>query len=181
MSGSVPAGVDKHIYARIIRMVHEKEGAVLLDADGELLRFGLAAGPDIVKPNRKELEAYAGYENRASREELFGLADKLRELGAETAAISLGGEGALFARGNYKAFSPALTVKAHSTVGAGDAMVAALAFAWEKNLGAEETFRLCMASAAGAVTTAGTKPPDRMLVESLAGKVLLIKEGGILK
>ena len=67
-------------------------------------------------------------------------------------------------------------MRAHSTVGAGDAMVAALACAWNQKLGNEETVRLCMAAAAGAVTTVGTKPPKRALVEEMMEKVLRIKE-----
>lgn len=49
-------------------------------------------------------------------------------------------------------------------------MVAALAFAWNRGLGNEETVRLCMAAAAGAVTTIGTKPPDKELVGELMEK-----------
>ena len=79
--------------------------------------------------------------------------------------------GALFVKGGYEAICPALSVKAHSTVGAGDAMVAALAYAWDKKLGDEETVRLCMAASAGAVTTVGTKPPAKELVETLKEQV----------
>ena len=59
LSGSIPAGVDKGIYGRIIRLMHEKGAKVLLDADGDLFKKALDAGPDIIKPNRVELEEYA--------------------------------------------------------------------------------------------------------------------------
>ena len=83
----------------------------------------------------------------------------------------MGKSGAMFVRGGYEAVCPALPVKAHSTVGAGDAMVAALAYAWDQKLGDEETVRLCMAASAGAVTTIGTKPPAKELVEELKMQV----------
>lgn len=175
LSGSIPGTVDKNIYARIIRLVHEKKSQVLLDADGELFRKGLAAGPDIIKPNRVELEEYAGYDYRASKEELFALAREFKEKGIKTIAVSMGGSGALFVHEEYEAASPALSVKAHSTVGAGDAMVAALAYAWNEKLGDDETVRLCMATAAGAVTTIGTKPPKRALVDELMQQVIIEK------
>lgn len=73
----------------------------------------------------------------------------------------------------YEAECPALSVKAHSTVGAGDAMVAALAYAWENKLDREETICLCMAASAGAVTTIGTKPPSKELVEELKTQVVI--------
>lgn len=177
LAGSIPNGVDKQIYARIIRLVHEKGAKVLLDADGELFRNSLDAGPDIIKPNRVELEEYAGIDYRASVEELLQMAHGLMEKGMETVAVSMGKSGALFIRKDYEAKCPALTVKAHSTVGAGDAMVAALAYSWDKKLDHEETIRLAIATSAGAVTTIGTKPPTRELVDTLKEQVIIERIG----
>ncbi len=171
LSGSIPGGVGKDIYARIIRMAHEKGSQVLMDADGEVFRLSLEAGPDMIKPNRVELEEYAGIDYRASGKELLEMTRKLMEKGIHTAAVSMGKSGAMFVKGGYEAVCPALSVKAHSTVGAGDAMVAALAYAWDQKLGDEETVRLCMAASAGAVTTVDTKPPAKELVEELKTQV----------
>lgn len=52
-------------------------------------------------------------------------------------------------------------------------MVAALAYAWENKLNREETICLCMAASAGAVTTIGTKPPSKELVEELKTQVVI--------
>ena len=171
LSGSIPGGVGKDIYEKIIRMAHEKGSQVLMDADGEVFRLSLEAGPDIIKPNRVELEEYARIDYLASGKELLEMTRKLMKKGIHTAAVSMGKSGAMFVRGGYEAVCPALPVKAHSTVGAGDAMVAALAYAWDQKLGDEETVRLCMAASAGAVTTIGTKPPAKELVEELKMQV----------
>ncbi|MCI5996193.1 MAG: 1-phosphofructokinase [Blautia sp.] len=173
LSGSIPAGVDKEIYAEIIRRVHKKGSKVLLDADGELFRRGLKAGPDMIKPNRVELEEYAQLDYRASEEELLKIAEDFTGKGIETIAVSMGQSGAIFVTGDSKVKCPALSVKAHSTVGAGDAMVAALAYAWDRKFPEEETIRLCMAVSAGAVTTVGTKPPSKELVEELKEQVVI--------
>lgn len=175
LSGSIPAGVEKDVYGKIIRLVHEKGSTVLLDADGELFRRALEAGPDIIKPNRVELEEYAGMDYRASEEELLKIAGKFVDQGIGTVAVSMGKSGAMFLLGDYKAKCPALSVKAHSTVGAGDAMVAALAYAWNEKLNEEETIKMCMAVSAGAVTTIGTKPPTRELVDTLKEQVVIEK------
>ena len=74
LAGSIPNGVDKNIYAEITKRVHARGARVLMDADGELFRNALKAGPDIIKPNRVELEEYAGFDYRASVEELLGAA-----------------------------------------------------------------------------------------------------------
>lgn len=171
LSGSIPAGVEKDIYGRIIHLVHEKGGKVLLDADGEVFRKALEAGPDIIKPNRAELEEYAKLAQPAQEAELLKAAEKFAEAGVGTVAVSMGQEGALFVMGQMQVKCPALAVKAHSTVGAGDAMVAALAYAWDQRLSEEETIRLGMAASAGAVTTIGTKPPAKALVEDLKQQV----------
>lgn len=177
LAGSIPNGVDKNIYAAIIRMVHEKGAKVLLDADGELFRNALEAGPDIIKPNRVELEEYAGIDYRASETELLQMAKNLMAKGIETVAVSMGRSGAMFVREGYEVKCPALSVKAHSTVGAGDAMVAALAYAWNEKLDNDETVRLCIATSAGAVTTIGTKPPSREIVDTLKEQVIIERIG----
>lgn len=177
LAGSIPSGVDSDIYAQIIRMVHEKGGKVLLDADGKLFRQALKAVPDIIKPNRVELEEYMGIDYRASEKELLDAAEKFLESGIETIAVSMGKSGAMFVRDGYQVKCPALSVKSHSTVGAGDAMVAALAYAWDQKLGSEDTVKLCMAASAGAVTTVGTKPPSREVVDELINRVVIQRAG----
>ena len=171
LSGSIPDGVPKDIYARITRRVHEKGSRVLVDADGELFRIALEARPDMIKPNRVELEELFGLAADACDEELWKAARSLQNHGIETIAVSMGKEGAMFFIGEYQAKCPALSVKIHSTVGAGDAMVAALAYAWEQKNGKEEMVRMCMAVSAGAVMTVGTKPPSAELVETLKKQV----------
>lgn len=173
LAGSIPSGVEKTIYGDIIRLVHQKGAKVLLDADGELFRQALSAGPDMIKPNRVELEEYAGFDYRASEKELVTVAEGLMEQGIATVAVSMGKSGAMLIRKDYEVKCPALSVKAHSTVGAGDAMVAALSYSWDKKLGNEDTMRLCIATSAGAVTTVGTKPPTRDVVEELKKQVVI--------
>ena len=77
----------------------------------------------------------------------------------------------MFVQDGYEVRCPALHVKAHSTVGAGDAMVAALSYSFDRKLSDEDTTRICMAASAGAVTTIGTKPPARELVDEFMKQV----------
>ena len=176
-AGSIPAGVHKGIYAELISILKEKGAGVLLDADGEAFRKAVSAGPDIIKPNRVELEGYAGLDFRASEKELAEIAEGFRANGVENIVVSMGAAGALFLLKEYRVKCPALSVKAHSPVGAGDAMVAALAYAWDSKLGNEDTVKLCMAVSAGAVTTVGTKPPSKETVDVLLKQVEIEKIG----
>ncbi len=177
LSGSIPSGIKIDLYERLIRILHEKGAQVLLDADGCMFRQALDAVPDIIKPNRAELEEYMGIDYRASERDLVDTARELREKGIQTVAVSMGKSGALLVRDGYEVKCPGLSVNAHSTVGAGDAMVAALAYSWDQKLADEETVRICIAASAGAVTTVGTKPPKRELVDELMEKVIIEKIG----
>lgn len=170
LAGSVPAGVPIDIYQRITELAHEKGAKVLLDADGALFSESLKAAPDMLKPNRFELEQYFKLDYRASEQELVNLGQRIMNNGVLMTVISLGQMGAIFltAEGNYHC--PGLRVKAHSTVGAGDALVAAMAYSWDQKLPLADSIRLCMGASAGAVTTIGTKPPSRVLVDELAGQ-----------
>lgn len=173
LAGSIPKGVEKDIYYRIIELVHKKGAKVLLDADGELFTKALEAVPDIIKPNRVELEQYAGMDYVASEQEILGIARRLMDKGIGTVAVSMGKSGAIFLQKDYVVRCPGLKVKAHSTVGAGDAMVAALSYSRDKNLSNVDTVKMCMAVSAGAVTTIGTKPPTREVVDGLIGQVVI--------
>jgi 1-phosphofructokinase len=58
-----------------------------------------------------------------------------------------------------------------STVGAGDSVVAALAYAEDLGMGLDDTVRLAMATGAANVMQSGTQAAPRDLVDSLVDKV----------
>ena len=173
LAGSIPAGIPTDIYRKITEQVHQKGAKVLLDADGALFSESLKGKPDMLKPNRSELERYYQMDYRASEQELVSMGEKLLDHGVSMAAISLGQMGAIFLTKEKRYRCPGLRVKAHSTVGAGDALVAAMAYSWDEKLPLETCIRLCMGASAGAVTSIGTKPPHRSLVDELVRQVEL--------
>ena len=175
LAGSIPAGIPTDIYRKITEQVHQKGAKVLLDADGVLFSESLKGKPDMLKPNRSELERYYQMDYRASEQELVSMGEKLLDQGVSMAAISLGQMGAIFLTKEKRYRCPGLRVKAHSTVGAGDALVAALAYSWDEKLPLETCIRLCMGASAGAVTSIGTKPPKRSLVDELVERVELLE------
>lgn len=168
LAGSIPAGVDTDVYARITNKVKAKGAEVLVDADGELFVKALQAAPSIVKPNQVELAEYFGCKQEMDEEQIIIYADKLLDMGIHLVAVSRGSQGAIFVTREYTSVCKGYKVKAHSSVGAGDAMVAALAYGFDKkSMELKEIISMAMATSAGAVTTIGTKPPSKELVEQL--------------
>ncbi|MET0491535.1 MAG: PfkB family carbohydrate kinase [Actinoplanes sp.] len=55
LSGSLPPGIPADGYAVLIRLAGVAGVRTVLDTSGEALRHGLAAGPDLAKPNALEL------------------------------------------------------------------------------------------------------------------------------
>ena len=176
-AGSIPNGVSKDIYRELICLVKEKGAYVILDADGEAFCNSLEAKPNLIKPNQVELEGYWGLKEESNINELVDAARKIQEKGIENIVVSLGKDGALFLMGERGVLCEGLSVKVSSTVGAGDAMVAAFAYAWEQKLSKDETVKLCMATSAGAVTTIGTKPPSKEIVDELKKQVEIKRIG----
>lgn len=171
-SGSVPAGVPQDLYATWIDEARARGARTVLDADGELLARGLEGRPDLVKPNRAELEAWAGRSLRTD-EELLAAADRLRSAGVGTVAISLGSAGAWLVTDGGAWFAPGLKVEAKSTVGAGDAFLAALTWSLTENLTPSEALALAVATATASVVRAGTGAGDRSDIETFLARVAI--------
>jgi 1-phosphofructokinase len=142
----------------------------MLDTAGPALRYGLEAKPLLLKPNRAEAEELLQVRFGTPRE-LAAAARKLLEMGAEEAVISMGAEGAVAATKQDLLWGRPPAVAPRSSVGAGDAMVAALAYGEVKHFSFPHSFRLAMAASAAAVTMEGSKVADLALVQSLLPQV----------
>ena len=174
LSGSLPAGADRGLYGSWTACFRSLGARVYLDADGEPMKQGMAAVPYMIKPNDAELAALLGKE-RLSREEMTSEGRRLLETGIEEIVISMGGDGALFISREGCYYAQGLPVEVKSTVGAGDSMVAAMAFGDVRNLSREEKIRLAVAMGAGSVMQSGTQPPEANLVWELAKQVRVEK------
>lgn len=124
LCGSLPPGVPVGAYAHLVRQARAHQVPVVLDTSGEPLRRGIAARPDVVKPNAVELAALTG-----STAPLEAARDARRR-GAHAVAASLGSDGmvAVTPDGTWRA-APPRPVRGNPT-GAGDATVAGLLSAW---------------------------------------------------
>jgi len=68
LSGSLPPGCPPSFYADCIAIAKSGGKRVALDASGEALRLGVAAGPDLVKPNADECADALGFVPKTAAE-----------------------------------------------------------------------------------------------------------------
>ena len=168
LSGSLPDSVPTTIYRDLIEKAKAAGIYTILDADGEPFREGVSALPDIVKPNVRELRGYFGVTEQIDEKETSLLAQKLTRLGIGLVAASMGHQGAVFASADHAYFAKAVNVHTDSTVGAGDAMVGAIAYARHAGYDDEKLIRLSMAASAAACTSHGV---NMDIVEKLMDEV----------
>ena len=170
LAGSLPKGAPQDTYRSWTAACKKAGARVFLDADGALLAEGLKAAPYLIKPNDDELSRLAG-KKLETLEELTAEGRRLLERGIERVVISLGGRGALYLRKGSTIYAEGLKVPVGSTVGAGDSVVAALAYAEAQGLSEEEAVRLSTAAGAANVMCSGTQAAEREAVEALLPKV----------
>lgn len=170
LAGSLPKGAPENTYNIWVDGCKKAGAKVFLDADGVLMAEGMKAGPYLVKPNNDELSRLMGKELK-SIDELTDAAKKLLDYGIEKVVVSLGGDGALYITRDSVIKADGLKVPVGSTVGAGDSVVAALAYAEAENLSLEETVKLSTATGAANVMCSGTQAAELETIKSLINKV----------
>lgn len=152
LSGSLPPGCDPGIYASMIARWGKK---CLLDASGEALVRALAAGPGLVKPNEEELLALTGRRAENLHEAAQGALELCR-MGAARAVVSLGAKGAAAACGGAAWTACAPAIRAGGSVGAGDCMVAGLAYGLAKGMDMGGALRCGVAAGSAGVLPGST-------------------------
>ncbi|MGV1107226.1 1-phosphofructokinase family hexose kinase [Xanthomonas translucens] len=169
LTGSLPAGLAAESWRTLQAQAAAAGARVLLDTSGAPLRAALAAPraqlPFAIKPNRHELEDWAGMPLHGTAD-VLAAARALLASGIALVVVSLGTDGALFVRGEQALLAHPPQLAGGSSVGAGDAMVAGLVAA----LLAEADLATCARQAtAFAVATLGSGAARRLPRERVAG------------
>jgi 1-phosphofructokinase/tagatose 6-phosphate kinase len=179
-AGSLPRGVDEGFYAEMIRELNRRGVPTVLDTEGEPLRLGVEAEPDLVTPNQLEAESLVGQE--FSEEEDFLLAlDTIREMGARN--VLLKHERGIFAhlrrekeRGlpmRFRVEAPALEVV--SPVGAGSVLLAAFIAARLEHVPPDEALRRAVAAGTASTLMIGSGQFEPREASRLVGDVNVVE------
>lgn len=170
VAGSLPADLDTGILTRLADVARAAGARFALDASGAALADGLAARPDLIKPNEEELGEILG-RDLSTREAVLAACDEARARGAGQVICSLGADGAVLVEGNGRWFATGPRVPVRSTVGAGDSLLAG--FLHGGGVG-PQALRVGVAWATAAVQTAGTGVPSAELIDLDAVEVRAI-------
>lgn len=172
VSGSSPQGVSDEDFIDILKTIQNIGTDIFLDVDGTKLQSALPVCPTAIKPNKAEIEALLGREID-TKEDALDAAQELVDAGISYVLVSLGKDGAVCVSPTKKFVMEAIPVEVKSTVGAGDAMLAAFVLAHSKGMELWECLALSVAASAAAVMQEGTQAASVDLVEELLSKVTL--------
>jgi 1-phosphofructokinase len=164
LSGSLPPGVGADFYARLTARLRAGGVRVALDSSDASLELGLAAGPDVVKPNRSELAAVTG-RSLHTMADVIEAARLVRDKGAGMVLVSLGADGAVLVDDVGVLHAEAPVAVPRSAVGAGDALLAGFL-----SVGGCGVEALCegVAWGAGATSLPGSRMPGSCDINRLA-------------
>lgn len=167
LSGSLPPACPVDFYRTLAEDAAAEDCRVILDADGERLRAGLAARPFLIKPNRYELELFTGRKLNGLKD-VLAAAKACVDAGARVVAVSMGGEGALVTDGREALHAAGLKVEVKSTVAAGDSMIAGLAAGFARGETLERAFRRGVAAATARCMT----PPEEIISAETCARLM---------
>ena len=166
-SGSLPHGVPDDAYAQVARIAARKGQRFVVDTSGIALTAALEQGGcELVKPSLGELEHLVGRELKDPAEQEREAMALVWRRAARMVALTLGAEGALLATEDGVIRMGAMDEPMHSSVGAGDAFLAALTLALARGSTPADAMAWGTAAGAAAIACAGTARLRRADVEA---------------
>jgi 6-phosphofructokinase 2 len=170
LTGSLPPGIPDSSYQNISTALKKQGGRCIIDAPVAVMKVALLSKPFLIKPNQHELEILQN-KSLNSIAQVATEARKLVEQGASYVCVSLAEKGAILTGqdNSYYCNSPSIAV--NSTVGAGDSMVAGLAYAFAQNKSPEQALKFAVACGAGTAMQAGTQLFNSYDLENLSKEI----------
>ncbi len=170
LTGSLPPGAPENTYRNINFALQKQGGRAIIDAPVSVMKKALSSNPFLIKPNLHELEALQK-KTLPSIERIATEARLICQQGTQYVCVSLAEKGAILTGpvNSYYGKSPKIT--AHSTVGAGDSVVAGLAHAFAQQQAPDQALKLALACGAGTAKKPGTQLFNTKDIANLAQQI----------
>ena len=157
VSGSLQTGLPHNIFERLSAIAKQKHAKLIIDIPTEALKTYPIKGAYLLKPNLNELSMLAGKEE-LQEDEIEDVARIIISRNVcEVIVISMGSAGALLVTKDITERFITPTVKAKTTVGAGDSMIAGIVMYLAANKNIKEAVRFGVACGTAATLNEGTQ------------------------
>ena len=179
VSGSIPKTFDDDFYFDLIRFLKENKRKVIFDSSGSMLRKGISAIPDLVKPNLTEFEDLV-QKKLGSIVTIAKEMKKLNDKGIGHIVVSLGKNGALISERDSNYVIKATVDLKYSKpmfndIGCGDSMIAGIGVSIDHNETTEMMITRGMACGTANLFKEGPGNIDLDVYELVLNKVKLEK------
>jgi len=156
-SGSLPPGLSPDVAAKFAAVCRRIGARFIADTSGDILKQAVHEGVYLLKPNLSELCFLVGKESL----ELFEVEDAAKSIidkgNCEVIIVSMGPSGALLLTKDICKRIPSPNVKKISTIGAGDSMVAGMAYMLSQGKPILEVVQFGVACGTAAIMTEGSQ------------------------
>jgi len=156
-SGSLPEGVPPDIFARLAVIAKKKNIRMIIDTSQEALRQAVEEGVYMLKPNLGELSLLVGKAELTADEISLAGREIISKGKCEVLVISMGENGAVLLTKDTEFIVTSPGVSRHSTVGAGDSMVAGMVLQLSRGKTIQEAFLYGVAAGTAATMNPGTE------------------------
>jgi 6-phosphofructokinase 2 len=156
-SGSLPEGVPDHFFAQLAAFCRTHQIKLIVDTSGAPLKQALEEGVFLAKPNLAELSSLVGAESLELSEVDDAALQFINAGHCEVMVVSLGAAGALLVTKDWVEQIVPPPVRKLSTIGAGDSMVAGMAWKLDAGGSYSDMCRFGVACGTAATMNPGTQ------------------------
>ena len=156
-SGSLPEGVPDHFFAQLAAFCRTHLIKLIVDTSGAPLKQALEEGVFLAKPNLAELSSLVGAESLELSEVDDAALQFINAGHCEVMVVSLGAAGALLVTKDWVEQIVPPPVRKLSTIGAGDSMVAGMAWKLDAGGSYSDMCRFGVACGTAATMNPGTQ------------------------
>lgn len=166
LSGRLPKGITPRLVRRLCGGIAAQGGKVALDTSSLTQEDLAEIKPWAIKPNRRELAAYAG-RPLETMEEIVAYGGSLVELGVEHCLVSLDQEGVVYLGRDRVLQVQVPEVDVVSSVGAGDSCFAGFIGGMFQQLPLDQVVRTAAAMGTASCLRRGAEPPKKLATASI--------------
>ncbi len=174
MAGRLPSGISLEKVKSLLKELKKGGAKIVIDSKSFKKEDILEVAPYLIKPNEEEIFEYSDISD-LTIDSVGKAASYLRRKGIDNVLVSLGKNGAYLSGEEGEFYTKAPEIKAVSTIGAGDSVIAGFIFGIVKGLSKEEAFKRGVAFGSAACLKDGTKAPDKEDIEKLLNEITIIK------